>query len=108
VFTDTEVQLKVKAKLTPQPGVSKDDLLDVGLRATDAFRSHYDSKLILTDNANGKQLLLRCVVAFVDSGEHLAIKVYPGGNVSTGGGSSTGSLVGRASFMPTSWVISSG
>ncbi len=85
VFSETEIQLKVKAKLEPQAGVSKDDLLDVGLRATDAFRSYYDSKFIFTDNANGKQLLLRCLVAFVDSGEHYAIKVHPGGDDNTGG-----------------------
>jgi hypothetical protein len=79
VFSETEVQLKVKAKLEPQAGVSKDDLLDVGTRASDAFRSYFDSKFILTDNANGKQLLLRCAVAFVESGEHYAIKVHAGG-----------------------------
>ncbi|MBK7538686.1 MAG: hypothetical protein IPI49_25625 [Myxococcales bacterium] len=85
VFTDTEVQLKIKAKLEPQAGVSKDDLLDVGARASDAFRSYYDSKFILTDNANEKQFLLRCAVAFVESGEHYAIKVHPGGSANSSG-----------------------
>ncbi len=84
-FSDTEVQIKIKAKLEPQPGVSKDDLLDVGLRASDAFRSHFDSKFVLTDNANGKQLLLRCMVAFVESGEHYVIQVHPGGDANSGG-----------------------
>jgi hypothetical protein len=83
VFTETEIQLKIKAKLEPQPGVSKDDLLALGLTATDGFRSYYDSKFVLTDNANGKQLLLRCAVAFVESGEHYTIKVFPG--ASSGG-----------------------
>jgi len=85
VFAATEIQLKVKVKLEPQAGVSKEDVKSVGARASASFTSYYDNKFVFTDTADGKQLTLRCTAEFVDSGQHEIIKLNAGGDADTGG-----------------------
>jgi hypothetical protein len=85
VFAATEIQLKVKVKLDPQSGVSKQDVTNVGARASASFKSFYDDKFVFTDTADGKQFTLRCTAEFVDSGEHEVVKLHAGGDASTGG-----------------------
>jgi hypothetical protein len=85
IFTDTEIQLKVKVKLDLQSGVSKQDGKTVGTRASASFASYYDDKFVFTDTGNSKKFTLRCSAEFVDSGEHEVVKLFAGGDANTGG-----------------------
>jgi hypothetical protein len=89
VFTDAEIQLKVKVKLAPEAGVSKEDVKSVGNRASASFKSYYDNKFVFTDTGNSKKYTLRCTAEFVDSGEHEVVNLHPGGDASTSGDLST-------------------
>lgn len=84
-FGSDEIALKVKIKLDPQSGVSKEDVKSVGTRASAAFKTHYDQKFVFTDTADSKQYTLRCTAELVDSGEHEVVKLHAGGDASTGG-----------------------
>ncbi len=84
-FVGKECQVVIKAKLDRQAGCTKAMATQVATRASAYFKKIWDSKFVLTDTATKKAYTLRASVVFVASGEHVKIKLHPGGDGSTTG-----------------------
>ncbi|MEM7038429.1 MAG: LysM peptidoglycan-binding domain-containing protein [Bacteroidota bacterium] len=75
--TDDEVQINIKVKISPQAGVTEEDVEFVKNETTLEFARYWDSRFTLTDD-EGCERMLRASVEFVDSDEHLEVDLHPG------------------------------
>jgi hypothetical protein len=74
-------RLTIKVKLSPDGGVSKDDVSQVKVGVLSKFSLLWDSKFTLHEHNRvfaDVDWLLRPQIKFVDSGQHLTIALHPG------------------------------
>jgi hypothetical protein len=76
--TDAECRVTIKVKLEAQEGVTADDVRKVAADSTASFARIWDNRFRLTDRATNRTVPLRAGVEFVESGEHLAVKLRKG------------------------------
>ena len=74
--TESEVRVNIKVKLVPQAGVTEANVEDVKSRARTAFLDKFDNKFVFTDGTT--EFAVRTDVQFVDSGEHVSVRLHPG------------------------------
>ncbi len=80
-FDDKALQcnITVKVKLTPADStVTEDDQKKIKGLAQAQFQKYWDNKFTITDNATKTKYKLRLSLAFVDTGEHVAVTLHPG------------------------------
>ncbi len=76
--TDAECRITVKAKIEPQTGVTPEDVTKIKADTAAGFTRIWDNKFRLTDRATSKALPLRVSLVYVETGEHLAVKLRAG------------------------------
>jgi uncharacterized protein DUF4157 len=77
-FTDTEIRLLMKVKLTGAAGVTPAQVQTAKTRARAAFTRVWDNRFVFTDLADQHRYNLRTEAQFVDSGEHHRVILHPG------------------------------
>jgi len=74
-----ECRMAVNVKLTPASAeVSEDDVKNMKATASAQFAKYWDKKFSVTDRTSGTKYMLRVALAFVDTGEHVAVTLHPG------------------------------
>ena len=75
--SEDEVRINIKLKISPQAGVSDEDVEKVKNETSSEFARYFDSRFTLTDDERNARTLT-AGVEFVESGEHLNVSLYPG------------------------------
>lgn len=77
-ITGNEIKLLMKVKINPQEGVTATQVKDVKARAEEGVSTYLDNKFAFTDDASGTSYALRVAVEFVETAQHLTVKLHPG------------------------------
>jgi hypothetical protein len=79
---DTKIcWLTINVKLVPDAGVSKEDVTNTQIGVLSRFSLLWDSKFTLHEHRSvwaDRDWLLRTQVKFVDTGQHITIRLHPG------------------------------
>jgi hypothetical protein len=77
-FSPFECSLLIKARIVPDAAVTADQVAAVKAQTAAAFENLWDNKFYFDDDVSHERFFLRVRVQYVDSGQHLRIRLRAG------------------------------